>query len=510
LNLRRGLGALVATLAAVVVLGVPSGAHGATVTLGGVPSADEHADLGETCNSCRFFQGSSGAGSPSYEVPSGDWVLTSWSTRIGPPVSSLSVFGVEPSGSNYVLRFNSAPRSGVPFQVNTFSERIPVEPGWKLGLFTGNGAVGPYFTGNAADVVRSFSSAAAVDGPAEPAPPTYPGSRINLAATLESDDDGDGFGDETQDNCVGTSNPDQADTDSDGVGDVCDNCSGQGNAAQDNADNDPLGDACDPDDDNDNVADGSDNCQTFANPGQANTDGDPLGNACDANDDNDGRPDSSDSCPTTPASTPDGCPDATAPETEITQAPPAEGKKRRVKFVFTSSEPGSSFECRIDALAYEPCTSPLRVKLKRGRHKFSVRATDAAGNTDATPAVGSWTVPLAASDLAKGKGWKLKRSAAAYGGTVLQAKRKGAVLTHAVTGAREVALVVGKGRRHGKVKVYAGSRLVGTVRLAASSASSRQLVTLATFSEPFTGSLRIVVATKDRPVRIEGLGVATR
>ena len=119
-------------------------------------------------------------------------------------------------------------------------------------------------------------------------------------------------------------------------------------------------------------------------------------------------------------------------------------------------------------------------------------------------------MPLAAGDLAKGKGWRLKRSSAAYGGAFLQARKKGASLTREVSGAREVALVVGKGRKHGKVKVYAGSRLLATVRLAASGSSTRQLVTLATFSEPFTGSLRIVVATKDRPVRIEGLGVATR
>ena len=41
---------------------------------------------------------------------------------------------------------------------------------------------------------------------------------------------------------------------------------------------------------------------------------------------------------------------------------------------------------------FEPCTSPEDVKVKKGKHTFEVRATDAAGNTDPTPATQSWTV----------------------------------------------------------------------------------------------------------------------
>jgi hypothetical protein len=59
----------------------------------------------------------------------------------------------------------------------------------------------------------------------------------------------------------------------------------------------------------------------------------------------------------------------------------------KVKFKFSSSEPGSSFECKLDKKKYKPCKSPKKYKrLKRGKHKFKVRATDAAGNTDPSPA----------------------------------------------------------------------------------------------------------------------------
>lgn len=48
------------------------------------------------------------------------------------------------------------------------------------------------------------------------------------------------------DNCPGTPNPQQADTDGDRVGDVCDNCPGVYNPDQSDLDRDGLGDACDP------------------------------------------------------------------------------------------------------------------------------------------------------------------------------------------------------------------------------------------------------------------------
>lgn len=61
-----------------------------------------------------------------------------------------------------------------------------------------------------------------------------------------------------------------------------------------------------PDDtDADGVRDGIDNCSA-ANPDQTDTDGDGLGNACDADDDGDGLPDGSDACPATPQSPPAG------------------------------------------------------------------------------------------------------------------------------------------------------------------------------------------------------------
>jgi hypothetical protein len=85
--------------------------------------------------------------------------------------------------------------------------------------------------------------------------------------------------------------------------------------------------------------------------------------------------------------------DTTAPETTIDKGPKKKSTKTRAKFSFSSSEPGSTFECKLDKKAFAPCSSPTKVKkLKAKKHKFLVRAKDAAGNVDASPAVKKFKV----------------------------------------------------------------------------------------------------------------------
>ena len=78
--------------------------------------------------------------------------------------------------------------------------------------------------------------------------------------------------------------------------------------------------------------------------------------------------------------------DKKAPETTIVKAP-RRTHKRTVKFKFVSSEASSTFQCKLDRRPFKPCRSPKKYKgLKPGKHVFKVRAIDAAGNVDPTPA----------------------------------------------------------------------------------------------------------------------------
>jgi hypothetical protein len=97
-----------------------------------------------------------------------------------------------------------------------------------------------------------------------------------------------------------------------------------------------------------------------------------------------GQPGSRNGCETTP------------PETTITKQPRRKlrthKRKRRVKFKFISSEPGSDFRCVIDGEPGVACKSPFKERMKRGKHSFEVQAIDAAGNADPTPAIAGFRV----------------------------------------------------------------------------------------------------------------------
>ena len=86
--------------------------------------------------------------------------------------------------------------------------------------------------------------------------------------------------------------------------------------------------------------------------------------------------------------------DTTPPETTITSGPGKKLAKGKAKFAFKADEPGSRFECKLNGKKYSSCTSPKSYAgLKPGRHTFRVRAIDAAGNSDATPAKRRFRVP---------------------------------------------------------------------------------------------------------------------
>src|SRR5207247_2377443 len=85
--------------------------------------------------------------------------------------------------------------------------------------------------------------------------------------------------------------------------------------------------------------------------------------------------------------------DSIAPDTTISSSPSNPSTDVNPSFSFSSSETGSTFQCSLDSAAFTACTSPKAYTgLATTSHTFQVKATDAAGNTDATPASYTWTI----------------------------------------------------------------------------------------------------------------------
>jgi DNA-directed RNA polymerase specialized sigma24 family protein len=89
-------------------------------------------------------------------------------------------------------------------------------------------------------------------------------------------------------------------------------------------------------------------------------------------------------------------PDTVVPETSITAGPRKYGTAIAT-FEFGSNEKSAMLECSLDRAQFETCASPKTyTRLARGKHSFRVRAVDAAGNTDPTPAMREWDVDVKA------------------------------------------------------------------------------------------------------------------
>lgn len=81
------------------------------------------------------------------------------------------------------------------------------------------------------------------------------------------------------------------------------------------------------------------------------------------------------------------------PETSIASGPASPTEETSASFAFTSDDAAATFECSLDGAAFAACATPLLLDgVSVGEHALAVRAVDAAGQVDATPAEYAWTV----------------------------------------------------------------------------------------------------------------------
>jgi hypothetical protein len=248
----------------------------ADVTIGSTLTATPSA---ETCGGCTFAQTSG------VTTASERGVITRWRIKAGAAGASARLQVIH-RDSGAASEVTSSPVVSPPVGTTVYPTRLPIALGDGIALATTEGSF--FAGGGTADVfIPALTATPAVATESR-------AIEVLVNADIEPDADGDGFGDETQDEC----------------------------------------------------------------PTDASTQG-----------------------------------DCAPPNTTISKGPNDKTRKKTATFEFTSNEPGSSFQCSLDGQsAFRPCTSPLTVKVKKGRHSFQVQATDQAGNADRSPATDDWKV----------------------------------------------------------------------------------------------------------------------
>jgi hypothetical protein len=174
-----------------------------TVSKAGTSTTIGQTGPGGGCSpgSVTAVQASTGA-APAYTTPAG--VITSFAYQGNAVAGQVQavLYGPETSPGNRTVVTKSAKVGSVAAVLNTYPVRIPVTAGLALGVWIENIFMNCAFVspGAPGDIV----DAAIVDPdvtPAFSAAVTQPNTRANVSAVVESDADGDGYGDVSQDLC---------------------------------------------------------------------------------------------------------------------------------------------------------------------------------------------------------------------------------------------------------------------------------------------------------------------
>ena len=202
-RLHRVMGLSLVTAALVLLWAVP-GTAGAAIQLGQTSTVNPVV-CGQT-----FNQVQRAATTASFQVPAPGGVITSWSHRgLSPAPAGSGRLQIWDStgGNNFVLVGRSEVEDFTAGVVTSFLTQIPVDPGDLLGLRNAEPITGCGRFSVVSDVIGLESTATDPEPGDERTLPPITARLMNVAAVLEPDADGDGFGDETQDACLGEAGP---------------------------------------------------------------------------------------------------------------------------------------------------------------------------------------------------------------------------------------------------------------------------------------------------------------
>ncbi len=203
-----------------------------------------------------------------------------------------------------------------------------------------------------------------------------------------------------------------------------------------------------------------------------------------------------------------------APSTEIRRGPANNAwvLAQTARFRLGSDTEGARFRVRVNGRAVGTCDpDACVVALDEGRNRIRFVAR-VGGNPERTPVVRTVFVPHGVAGLRLSAGWRLRDGDAHLFGSYAQTRSRGEVLRLRHLAIKRITLVASTGPRFGKVHVYLGRhRLTGApIDLAGYRPRATRKISVRNFGTLRQGVVRVVVVSKNRPVRIDGLGIASR
>ncbi|GAA4818501.1 hypothetical protein ACFQ0K_09915 [Nocardioides caeni] len=186
--------------------------------------------------------------------------------------------------------------------------------------------------------------------------------------------------------------------------------------------------------------------------------------------------------------------------------------------------PGASYDVRMRRAAWngsfggltQPAawqglgTTSVTHALPRGSTTcYSVRARN-SGGTSGWSSERCMVAPLDQTSLARSAGWTVVSGGAYYGGSAALTNQQARTLARTGASLRRVGVVATTCPTCGVVDLYVGAQRVGRIRLARGTAVRHRQVLLVPAFSARSGKVRVVVASRNRAVRIDGLVVAAR
>jgi acid phosphatase type 7 len=139
---------------------------------------------------------------------------------------------------------------------------------------------------------------------------------------------------------------------------------------------------------------------------------------------------------------------------------------------------------------------------------FRATATDWDGNTSAASAEDCTAIPVDNISFWHWGGWIKKRAAGHYLETFSQTKRLGATLTLKGVHAKHLSILVTTCPKCGAIRVFFDGKLLKGIRLRSPTPTRLRIIDVKTFDTAQTGTVKIRVTSRDKLVRVDGLGIS--